>query len=97
LAGGAGMTATPASDGYNLTQVYDANSTFKLYKNDSLELQSKYSIIRNFKYQTQTIDLLRIGDDESNKTDFTIRNDTLYASNMLFISDGFSSVYVRVK
>lgn len=97
VGGIAGMTATPASDGYNLTQVYDANSTFKLYKNDSLELQSKYSIIRNFKYQTQTIDLLKIGDDESNRTDFTIRNDTLYASNMLFISDGFSSVYVRVK
>lgn len=97
VGGIAGMTATPASNGYNLTQVYDANSTFKLYKNDSLELQSKYSIIRNFKYQTQTIDLLKIGDDESNRADFTVRNDTLYASNMLFISDGFSSVYVRVK
>ena len=91
------MTVTPANNGFNLTQVYGANSTFKLYKNDSLELQSKYSIIRNFKYETQTIDLLKIGDGESNRADFTIRNDTLYTSNALFISDGFNNVYVRVK
>jgi hypothetical protein len=97
VGGIAGMTITPQSAGYNLTQVYGANSTFKLYKNDSLELQSKYSIIRNFKYETQTIDLLKIDNNESNRADFTIRNDTLYTSNALFISDGFSSVYVRIK
>lgn len=97
VGGIAGMTITPQSAGYNLTQVYGANNTFKLYKNDSLELQSKYSIIRNFKYETQTIDLLKIDNNESNRADFTIRNDTLYSSNGLFISDGFSSVYVRIK
>jgi hypothetical protein len=97
VGGIAGTTVTPANNGFNLTQVYGADGSFKLYKNDSLELQSKFSIIRNFKYQTQTIDLLKIDNNESNRADFTIRNDTLYTSNTLFISDGFSSVYVRIK
>jgi hypothetical protein len=97
VGGIAGMTVTPANNGFNLTQIYGADSTFKLYKNDSLELQRKFSIIRNFKYETQTIDLLKIDNNESNRAEFTIRNDTLYTSNALFISDGFSSVYVRIK
>jgi hypothetical protein len=97
IGGIAGTTVTPANNGYNLTHVYGANGTFELYKNDSLELQSKYSIIRNFKYETQTIDLLKIDNNESNRADFTIGNDTLYTSNTLFMSDGFSSVYVRIK
>lgn len=58
-------------------------------------LSGKFSINRNYKYSaTETIDLLKINDLQADA--FIIRNDTLFL-NDVFISDGFNSVYVRVK
>jgi hypothetical protein len=90
-----GVTLTPQSTGYAFTQIYAADSTFKMYKKDTLILSGKFSITQNYKYSaTETFDLLKIND--LNPTAFTIRNDTLY-QNDVFISDGFSTVYVRIK
>jgi len=90
-----GVTLTPQSSGYSFTQVYGADSTFKMYKKNSLTLSGKFSITRNYKYSaTETFDLLKI--NNQNPTAFIIRNDTLY-QNDVFISDGFSTVYVRIK
>lgn len=95
VGGIAGMTITPQSAGYNLTQVYGNDSTFKMFKKDSVMLSGKFLITRNYKYSaTETIDLLKINDLQAHA--FIIRNDTLFL-NDVFISDGFNSVYVRVK
>jgi len=95
VGGIAGMTITPQSAGYNLTQVYGSDSTFKMFKKDSVMLSGKFSITRNYKYSaTETIDLLKINDQQADA--FIIRNDTLFM-NDIFISDGFNSIYVRVK
>jgi hypothetical protein len=90
----AGNTVSPATEGYQQTQVYGADSTFKMYKNDSLKLEGKYSIKRNFKYQGETVDLLKIADEYDRS--FTIRNDTLFTYDIM-ITEGYSSVYVRVR
>lgn len=95
VGGIAGMTITPQSTGYNLSEEFKADSTFKRFKNDSLIAQGKFSIVRNYKYtSTETIDVLKTGgpDDQA----FVIRNDSLFVSD-IFISDGFNTTYVRVK
>lgn len=95
VGGIAGSTVTPQSTGYNLSEEFKADSTFKRFKNDSLITQGKFSIVRNYKYtSTETIDVLKTGglDDLA----FVIRNDSLFVSD-IFISDGFNTVYVRVK
>jgi hypothetical protein len=89
-----GFTLTPQTEGFKQTQVYGANGSFKLYKNDTLRLSGKFSVTRNYKYSpTENLDLLKINDQTP--LAFIIRNDTLYQSDV-YISDGFSSVYVRV-
>jgi hypothetical protein len=95
VGGIAGSTVTPQSTGYNLSEEFKADSTFKRFKNDSLITQGKFSIVRNYKYtSTETIDVLKTGglDDLA----FVIRNDSLFVSD-IFISDGFNTAYVRVK
>jgi hypothetical protein len=90
-----GFTLTPQTEGFKQTQVYEADSSFKLYKNDTPLVSGKFSVTRNYKYSpTENLDLLKINDQTP--LAFIIRNDTLY-QNDVFISDGFSSVYVRVK
>ncbi|HEY9196479.1 MAG TPA: hypothetical protein VIM77_09440 [Mucilaginibacter sp.] len=89
-----GFTLTPASEGFNQTQVFNADSTFKMYRNDSLTAQKQYSVTRNYKYNGQVYDLLKIGDFTGSA--FIIRNDTLYTQD-IFIADGFDNVYVRIK
>ncbi|WP_184545280.1 hypothetical protein [Mucilaginibacter sp. FT3.2] len=90
-----GFTLTPQNTGYAFTQVYGADSSFKMYKKDSLQVSGKFSITKNYKYSnTETLNLLKINDQ--NPTSFMIRNDTLY-QNDIFISDGFNTVYVRVR
>lgn len=93
VGGIAGMTLTPQSTGNHFRDEY-AGTNYKRFKNDTLITQSSFSITRDYPYtDTEKVDVLNIGDT---KTAFVIRNDTLYLSQ-LFISDGFSSVYVRVK
>ncbi len=92
-----GFTLTPATEGFTQTQVFGADSSFKFYKNDSLKLQNTFTVTRNYKQGAETVDVLKINSNDSYKSAFTIRNDTLYTSDYLFISDGFSTVYVRVK
>jgi hypothetical protein len=95
IGGIAGSTVTPKSTGYNLSEEFKADSTYKFFKNDSLIAQGKFSIVRNYKYSsTETVDLLKMG--FSSDDAFTIRNDTLFTNNIL-ISDGFNTIYVRVK
>ena len=95
VGGIAGVTITPQSAGYNQRREFNADSTFKSFKNDSLTIQGKFSIVRNYKYsESETVDVLKWGTavDDS----FVIRNDTLFINN-IFISDGFGSTYVRIK
>ncbi|MGF7042220.1 hypothetical protein [Mucilaginibacter lappiensis] len=95
VGGIAGSTVTPQSTGYNLSEEFKADSTFKRFKNDSLIAQGKFSIVRNYKYaSTETIDVLKTGGPDD--LAFVIRNDSLFVSD-IFISDGFNTAYVRVK
>ncbi|MDN3582147.1 hypothetical protein [Mucilaginibacter flavus] len=90
-----GFTLTPKTEGFNQTLAFASDSTFKLYKNDAVQLSGKFSITRNYKYTpTQNLDLIKINNQTAMA--FIIRNDTLY-QNDIFIADGFSTVYVRVK
>jgi hypothetical protein len=95
VGGIAGSTVTPQSAGYNLSEEFKADSTFKRFKNDSLIAQGKFSIVRNYKYSSsENIDVLKTGTPINEA--FIIRNDTLFL-NDVFISDGFSNTYVRIK
>jgi hypothetical protein len=96
IGGIGGMTLTPKSTGYNYRFEFGTDSIFKDFRNDTLLVQSNYHITKNYKYTpTQTIDLLKI-DNSWSPLAYTIRHDTLYFDD-LFISDGFNSVYVRIK
>jgi hypothetical protein len=95
IGGFAGMTLTPQSAGYNQRKEFNADSTFKAFKNDSLTTEGKFSIVRNYKYSSsENIDVLKTGTPINEA--FIIRNDTLFL-NDVFISDGFSNTYVRIK
>ena len=91
-----GFTLTPKSEGISLREEFYADSTFKTFRNDSITMQGKFSIVRNYKYSsTETIDILKMGTPVNDS--FIIRNDTLYTDNYRFVSDGFSATYVRIK
>jgi hypothetical protein len=95
VGGFAGQTITPQKAKYNLREEFNADSTFKTYKNDSVTVQGKYSIIKNYKLSSSnTVDVLKT--NKSYNQAFTIHNDTLFI-NDVFISDGFSTIYVRMK
>lgn len=90
-----GVTLTPQNTGYAFTQIYGADSSFKMYKKDTLTISGKFSITKNYKVSnTELVNLIKINDQ--NPTSYIIRNDTLYQNDM-FISDGFNTVYVRIK
>ncbi|WPU95338.1 hypothetical protein SNE25_07345 [Mucilaginibacter sabulilitoris] len=90
-----GFTLTPKTEGFTQKWVFNADSTFKSFKNDSLTIQGKFSIVRNYKYsESETVDVLKWGNSIDDS--FVIRNDTLFTNN-IFISDGFGSTYVRIK
>jgi hypothetical protein len=92
-----GTTVTPKTDGYTYRFEFGADSVFKDYQNDKLLLQSNYHTTKNYKYDSSSpvVDLLKI---ESNSTPlaYVVRHDSLYFDD-IFIADGFSSVYVRIK
>ncbi|WP_183564314.1 hypothetical protein [Mucilaginibacter sp. SP1R1] len=94
VGGIAGLTITPQTAGYNLTQEFRADSTFSILNNASPAGHGKYSIIKNYKYtDQQTINVLKLNDGPG--AWLQIRNDTLFVTD-IFISDGFNSSYVRV-
>jgi len=89
-----GFTLTPQSTGNNFRDEFYADSSYKRFENDSLIIQGKFSIIRNFNYTaSDKIDVLKIGDF---KRSIFIHNDTLYL-NDLYIADGYGDTYVRIK
>lgn len=92
--GFAGRTTTPQSTGYTQRYLFNADSTFKNFKNDSLSSQGKFSLVKGYKHGDQTYDVIKTGKgyDQS----YVVRNDTLFL-NDTFISDGFFSTYVRLK
>jgi hypothetical protein len=97
VGGIAGTTLTPQTEGFTQTQVYGADSTYKMYRNNAIELENTFTVVKNYKQGDQTVDVLKINNNDVNRSAFVIRNDTLYTTDYLFISDGFSTVYVRVK
>lgn len=91
-----GTTVTPESSGYIYRFEFGADSVFKDYRNGKLLKQAKYHINKNYKYTpTQTVDLLKI-DSNLSPVAYVVRHDSLFFDD-IFIADGFSSVYVRVK
>lgn len=94
IGGIAGATLTPQNTSNNFREEFYSDSSFRYYMNDSLIFQKSFSIIKNYKYTaTQTVDVLKI---EPVSRSFLLRNDTLYTED-LFISDGFSDIYVRIR
>jgi len=89
-----GVTLTPQSTGKNFRDEFYADSTYKRFENDSLLIQTNFSLVKGYQYTpTQKIDKLKIGNWNSS---IVIRNDTLYIDD-LFISDGFVDTYVRMR
>ncbi len=89
----AGTTYTPSRSGYQMTVQYFADSTYKRYKSNALVDENKFSILKNQPlYSSYKGDILKVGGFSRS---LLIRNDTLYL-NDVFISDGFSDVYVRI-
>jgi hypothetical protein len=94
-----GFTLTPKSTGYNFRDEFYADSTFKRIKNDTLLVNGNFRTNKNYKViPTGTVDLLLLTGPalDSAPVSYLIRHDTLYR-NDIFISDGFNSVYVRIK
>lgn len=95
VGGFAGQTITPQTAKYNLHEEFNADSTFKAFKNDSITAQGKFSIVKNYKLSSSTtVDVLKMNKPYNQA--FIIRNDTLFI-NDVFISDGFGTTYVRIK
>ncbi|MEZ2334215.1 hypothetical protein AB6735_01220 [Mucilaginibacter sp. RCC_168] len=89
-----GFTITPQSAGFTQRYQFNDDSTFRFYRKDTVAMQGKFSIIRNYKYGGTTIDVFKTGNrfDQS----LLIRNDTLYLYD-ISISDGYNNTYVRIK
>ena len=52
VGGFAGMTLTPQGTGYNQRKEFNADRTFRAFKNDSLTTEGKFSNVRNYKYSS---------------------------------------------
>ena len=89
-----GFTSTPQRSGFAQRYQFNDDSTFRFYRKDTVAMQGKFSIVRNYKYGNSTIDVLKTG--SSFDQSLLIRNDTLFLYD-ISISDGYSSTYVRVK
>lgn len=94
-----GFTITPQSSGYSIRNEFHADSSFKRFKNDSLQISGNFRTIKDYKYSpTQTVDILSISGPalDTHPVSYLIRNDTLYL-NDIYIADGYNDVYVRMK
>ena len=80
-----GFTTTPQSAGFTQRYQFNDDSTFRFFRKDTVAMQGKFSIVRNYKYGNSTIDILKTGNsfDQS----LLIRNDTLFLYD-ISISDG---------
>jgi hypothetical protein len=91
-----GFTLTPKTEGFTQKWVFNADSTCKFYHKDTVAINGKFSIKRNYKTSAgETFDLMNTTGSGSDQA-FVIRNDLLFFSD-IFISDGFGSTYVRIK
>jgi len=89
-----GFTTTPQSAGFTQRYQFNDDSTFRFFRKDTIAMQGKFSIVRNYKYGSSTIDVFKTGNsfDQS----LLIRNDTLFLYD-ISISDGYNNTYVRIK
>ncbi|SEO04941.1 hypothetical protein SAMN05192574_105112 [Mucilaginibacter gossypiicola] len=94
-----GFTITPQSSGYSIRNEFYADSSFKRFKNDSLQISGNFRTIKDYKYSpTQTVNILSISGPalDTHPVSYLIRNDSLYL-NDIYIADGYNDVYVRTK
>lgn len=94
-----GFTITPQSSGYTIRNEFYADSSFKRFKNDSLQFSARFRTTANYKYTpTETADILLITGPalDTRPVSYLIRHDTLYL-NDIYIADGYNDVYVRTK
>lgn len=89
-----GFTSTPQSAGFTQRYQFSTDSTFHFFRKDTVAMQGKFSIVRNYKYGNSVIDVFKTGN--SYDQSLLIRNDTLFLYD-ISISDGYSNTYVRVK
>lgn len=94
-----GFTVTPQSSGYTIRNEFYADSSFKRFQNDSLQINARFRTTANYKYTpTETADILLITGPalDTRPVSYLIRHDTLYL-NEIYIADGYNEVYVRMK
>ncbi|MEN0055014.1 MAG: hypothetical protein AAGC65_15175 [Mucilaginibacter sp.] len=91
-----GFTLTPKTEGFEQKWMFNADSTFKFYRKDTVALNGRFSITRNYKTSAgESFDVIKIPGSWSDQA-YVIRNDSLFFLD-IFISDGFNSTYVRIK
>lgn len=94
-----GFTVTPQSSGYNIRNEFYADSSFKRFQNNVLQISGNFRTTPNYQYSpTEKADILLISGPtlDTRPVSYLIRHDTLYL-NEIYIADGYNEVYVRMK
>ena len=89
-----GVRLTPESEGYTKTYVFNPDSTFLGYRNDSLTITAEYVITRKLVWDSYMAEVLQIEAQIEQIIEFW-GNDTLGLGD--HVIDGFGHLFVRVK
>lgn len=92
----AGITYTPKSIGYTKTIEFTGDSIFRLYRNDTLIVESKYQLIRYKSiYNQDSALLINYGNGFMRQSYINNYPDTLFLRDECF--DCFIHRYIRIK
>jgi len=91
----AGITETPESTGNNIEIVFTANSTFMMYRNDSLIVERKYDIIEAKSILNHKLTKMISFDDDQFRKSFLVTPEELYLADEVY--DGFTYRYKRIE
>ena len=94
VGGIAGIRITPESEGYTKTYVFNPDSTFLGFRNDSLIMVAKYCITRKLVWNKYMAEVLQVEDQIEQIIEFR-GNDTLGLGD--HVVDGFGHLFVRIK
>lgn len=89
-----GVRLTPESEGYTKTSVFNPDSTFLGYRNDSLMITAEYCITRKLVWDSYMAEVLQIEEQIEQIIEFR-GNDTLGLGD--HVVDGFNHLFVRIK
>ena len=92
----AGLTITPKTAGYNMSVEYRINKSVYFFRNDTLQNQAKFAIVKgNSIFSVDPAYIIKYDPDGMDHVIIKAKKDTLILADN--VNDGFTILYVKQK